>query len=232
MNKIKVLCCVLALVFGWFVGGKLLDKYQTDKAIACSVVIEGSKIVQVVELIVGSEGLTTKPATTVEHWVGSGVVISKKGIILTAGHCVKDANEIWVTIYNGERVKATGYYYDKKYDVGLIKIPYWYVNNCATIGNSDRLKNKVPVFTVGNSGGIWDNTITRGNVYTVHFSRFAALGVDDEFILVVMDIIAGNSGGGVYSNGNLIGIVSRGGRGATFVVPTSIIKPILRRNGI
>lgn len=206
--RLKILL-MIAVIVG-FIGLKTYNDEVTipNNQVKYNVVLEGNS----------DEG----------KWIGSGVVIDSNGIILTAGHCVRDACEITITLNDGRRIKATGYFYDEKYDVGFVKIPVKGIS-CVYIGNSNKLQHNTKVFAIGNSGGIWDNNITKGLVYTVHFIRPAALRTNNEFIMVAINVYPGNSGGGVYYHNKLIGIVSMGGFGVAFIVPTSEIIPILKR---
>jgi S1-C subfamily serine protease len=178
-----------------------------------NVVIEGQKIT------VFGEG----------NFVGSGVLISGDGLVLTAGHCVEDATHLRVTLPDGRvfNVDANSCYKDPNSDTGLIKLPAT-VKNYINLSNSNDVKSGDIIYNIGNAKGLWDDSIYYGQVYRNHFKRMF-LGDKTEFIFAKMHIYPGCSGGGVYHWNSLVGIVvmSDGGY-ATFIVPSNVCNRVVK----
>jgi len=166
-----------------------------------------------------------------QQWIGSGVIIDPNGLILTAGHCVKDANYIKVTLNDGRSFKTSVYYESQVSDVGLIKIPAKGLP-AVKFGDSNDLKKGMHVYNIGNSLGIWDNDIIYGKVWKNNFRRLVfnkVLGVDTSYIFCNYSVHQGDSGGGLYYKNLMVGIVVLGGRGVSWSVPTTEINKVLRK---
>ena len=163
------------------------------------------------------------------NFVGSGVLISGDGLVLTAGHCVKDATHLRVTLPDGRvfDVDANSCYKDPNSDTGLIKLPTT-VKNYINLADSNDVKSGDVIYNIGNAKGIWDGKVFYGWVYRNHFKRIF-LGDKTEFIFAKMYIYQGCSGGGVFHYNKLIGIVvmSDGGY-ATFIVPSNVCSRVVK----
>jgi serine protease Do len=178
----------------------------------CNVLLEYKRTVVTVFGEVGAEAM------------GSGVLISKDGWVLTAGHCVRDVNDLRVTLSNGESYEVSEYLVpeDSNVDFGLIKLPI-VVKNFRPLGNSNGVSGWI--YNIGNAGGIWEGKFTFGNVYKSNLKR-RFLG-NTQFILSEMQIQHGCSGGGVYKYSRLIGIVSmKAGESGCLIVPSNVIKKL------
>jgi len=194
-----------------------VERYVAKEQVVYNVLIEGVK---------HSEYRAVK-------WIGSGVIINSDGLILTAGHCVKDADYIKVTLNDGRSFKVTSYYESQTSDVGLIKID---ANDLPAVefGDSDDLKKGMHVYNIGASEGIWDNDIIHGKVWKNDFKRLAfnkILEVDTEYIFCNYGAYPGDSGGGLYYKNLMVGIVAMGGDGLSWSVPTIEINKVLRKYG-
>jgi serine protease Do/serine protease DegQ len=170
--------------------------------------------------------------------MGSGVVISTDGFILTNNHVVcnqtgEAADEIVVTLPDGRDFNATIVGRDPQTDVALIKIE---ADNLAFIpmADSDNLKVGDIVFAVGNPMGL-SQTVTMGIVSAVGRSRLGLLGDRgyEDFIQTDASINPGNSGGAlVDTQGRLVGINSAilsqtgGSIGIGFAIPTNLARSI------
>ena len=95
--------------------------------------------------------------------LGSGVIVTADGYILTNNHVVEDADEIHVTLFTFEEYKATVIGRDPKSDVALIKIEPKADLPFATFGNSDQLRVGEWVLAIGNPFGL-QQTVTAGIV--------------------------------------------------------------------
>lgn len=161
------------------------------------------------------------------NYVGSGVLISEDGLVLTAGHCVDGAIRLRITLSDGRvfDVNERSCYKDPNSDTGLIKLPA-VIKNYIKLSDSNDAKSGDIIYNIGNASGIWDNSVFYGRVYKNHYRRMF-LGENTEHIFAKMTVIGGCSGGGVYHWNNLIGIVSRGGPGVTLIVPSNICYKVM-----
>jgi serine protease Do len=172
------------------------------------------------------------PKAQIEHGIGSGVIVSPDGYIVTNNHVVENATQLRVTL-NDKRVfpaKVVGV--DKLNDLAVIKID---AHNLASIawGDSTQLHPGQTVLAFGNPFGNFPFTVTRGivsglnrpNPYSDNARKPGA------FIQTDAAINPGNSGGPlVNAHGQLVGIntfiISGSGSfaGAGFAIPTQIVK--------
>lgn len=175
-----------------------------------------------------------------EQGMGSGVVVSADGTILTNNHVVADATEIKVTTHDKREFEATVVGTDPKSDLAVIKLK-GNVSDLRPVefGDSSRLRLGDVVLAVGNPFGV-GQTVTMG---IVSAKGRADLGIVDyeDFIQTDAAINPGNSGGALINmEGQLVGvntaILSRSGgyQGIGFAIPTSMAVPImesLKKNG-
>ncbi|HEX4122021.1 MAG TPA: DegQ family serine endoprotease [Verrucomicrobiae bacterium] len=171
-----------------------------------------------------------KMYTPPEHGVGSGVIVTKDGYILTNNHVVEDANEVKVTLSDGREYTAKVVGKDPKSDLAVIKIN---ATDLPAIAFSDSSKAEVGdvVLAIGNPYAIGE-TVTMG---IISAKGRATMGLDyEDFIQTDAAINPGNSGGAlVDADGRLVGIntaiYSRGGgnQGIGFAIPTDLAKGIM-----
>lgn len=159
--------------------------------------------------------------------IGSGVVISDTGRILTAAHVIGGAESVRVTLHGGKVFDTDRFYVDAERDVGFIDLglPFGSID-FVPLSGSDDIEKGYTVVHVGNPNGIWADTIVRGKVHNPHFFRLS-LGKDIEFIVIKMKIEPGCSGGGVYIGDELIGIVKAYWDGAAIIIPSNVCKLVL-----
>lgn len=167
-----------------------------------------------------------------EHGIGSGVIVSPDGYIVTNGHVVDSSTQIKVTL-NDRRVfpaKLVGV--DKLNDIAVIKID---AHNLPTVawGDSTRLHPGQTVLAFGSPFGYFQFSVTRGIVSALDRPNPYT---DDprkpgDFIQTDAAINPGNSGGPlVDARGELVGIdtfiISNSGSfaGAGFAIPSQIVK--------
>ncbi len=166
--------------------------------------------------------------------LGSGVIISKDGYIVTNYHVVKDADEIIVTI-NGSAKELTAEVIgtDAKSDLAVIKVDADDLKPI-TMGSSKNLKVGDVVFAIGNPFGV-GQTVTQGIISAQHKN---SMGINEyeNFIQTDASINPGNSGGAlVDSRGVLIGInsaiISRSGgnNGIGFAIEVDMVKNIAKK---
>ncbi len=165
--------------------------------------------------------------------LGSGVIISPDGYIVTNNHVVENAEEIKVRTTNHEEYDAKIIGRDPKTDVALIKItpksPLTYVK----FGDSDTLRVGDWVVAIGNPFGL-ENTVTAGIVS----GKGRSLGNSpyENFIQTDASINMGNSGGPLLdTSGELVGIntaiYSRtgGSIGLGFAIPANMVKNVVEQ---
>ena len=164
------------------------------------------------------------------HGLGSGVIVSKDGYILTNVHVVDKATELKVQLDNGRIYDAQLVGADRQTDVALIKIDAANLVP-AVFADSDALEVGDVVFAIGNPLGV-GKTVTMGIVSAT--GRHALIGVQgsyEDFIQTDAPIHPGNSGGALIdARGRLIGIStlirtngqSSGSVGIGFAVPANL----------
>ncbi|MEI9942069.1 MAG: DegQ family serine endoprotease [Pseudomonadota bacterium] len=168
-----------------------------------------------------------------EQGMGSGVIVSKDGYILTNNHVVADAQEIKVTTSDRKNYTATIVGTDPKSDLAVIKLK-GEVGNLTPVefGDSGRLRLGDIVLAIGNPFGV-GQTVTMGIVSAKGRSD---LGIEayEDFIQTDAAINPGNSGGAlINAEGKLVGIntaiLSRSGgyQGIGFAIPSNMASPIM-----
>jgi serine protease Do len=163
--------------------------------------------------------------------VGSGVIVTKDGYILTNNHVVDGADEVKVVMTDGREFVAKVIGRDPKSDVAVIKIDAKDLP-VVTIADSDKVEVGDVVLAVGNPFGI-GQTVTTGIVSAT--GRSGAVGLDyEDFIQTDAAINPGNSGGAlVDAEGRLIGIntaiLSRTGanNGIGFAIPSNLARDVM-----
>ncbi len=163
--------------------------------------------------------------------LGSGVVVSPTGYILTNNHVIEGADDIEVMLNDGRVIKASVIGTDPETDLAVLKVNLEGLN-AITLGNSDELQVGDPVLAVGNPFGV-GKTVTSGIVSALGRSQ---LGINtfENFIQTDAAINPGNSGGALVDvNGHLVGINtaiysrSGGSMGIGFAIPTSTARTVM-----
>ena len=163
--------------------------------------------------------------------LGSGVIVSPGGYILTNNHVVESADEIEVVLNDGRRAQAKIIGTDPESDLAVLKVELDKLP-AIVLGNSDSLQVGDQVLAIGNPFGV-GQTVTSGIVSALGRNQ---LGINtfENFIQTDAAINPGNSGGAlVDTNGNLLGINtaiysrSGGSMGIGFAIPVSTAKLVL-----
>ena len=161
-----------------------------------------------------------------ENSLGSGVIVSTQGLILTNNHVVAAADEIEIALADGRKMSAKVVGTDPDTDLALIKIE---ADNlpAITFSNSEKLNVGDVVLAIGNPFGV-GQTVTQGIVSALGRNH---LGINtfENFIQTDASINPGNSGGALIdTEGNLIGINSAiysrsgGSMGIGFAIPATL----------
>ena len=163
--------------------------------------------------------------------LGSGVIVSASGYILTNNHVIEGADEIEVILNDTRKTKAKVVGTDPDTDLAILKIELDKLP-VIVLGNSDALLIGDPVLAIGNPFGV-GQTVTGGIVSALGRNQ---LGINtfENFIQTDAAINPGNSGGALVDvNGNLMGINtaiysrSGGSMGIGFAIPVSTAKQVL-----
>ena len=171
----------------------------------------------------------------VQRSLGSGVIISKDGYIVTNNHVIENADEITVTIgddtteYNGKLIGR-----DADSDMAVLKIETNKTLTPIKIGDSNTLQVGDVIFAIGNPFGI-GSTVTQGIISALNKNK---VGINryENYIQTDASINPGNSGGAlVDSRGALIGIntaiisKSGGNNGIGFAIPVAMVKDVVTK---
>jgi Do/DeqQ family serine protease len=166
--------------------------------------------------------------------LGSGVVVSPDGYVLTNSHVVGDARaEVSVTLSDKREMRAKIVGIDEPTDLAVLKID---ARNLPVLtwGDSSKLKVAEWVLAIGNPFGILNQTVTLGIVSATGRNLQGSLATYVDFIQTDAAINQGNSGGAlVNARGELIGIntaifsQSGGSQGVGFAVPSNLAKHVM-----
>jgi len=171
--------------------------------------------------------------TRKEQSLGSGVIVSADGYILTASHVVRDADEIKVALgaNDDKKYDAKVVGTDPQTDVAVLKIQASGLP-AVTLGNSEQLEVGDVVLAIGNPFGV-GQTVTMGIISALG-RHYKELGGYQNFIQTDAAINPGNSGGALIdTQGRLIGIntwiasSSGGSEGVGFAVPVNMARHVM-----
>lgn len=163
--------------------------------------------------------------------LGSGVIVSPDGFILTNNHVVATADEIEVALVDGRKARAKVVGTDPETDLAIIKIDLPNLP-AITLGHMEQAKVGDVVLAIGNPFGV-GQTVTMGIISALGRTQ---LGINtfENFIQTDAAINPGNSGGALIdTNGNLLGINSAiysrtgGSLGIGFAIPVSTVKSVM-----
>src|SRR3954470_13100174 len=171
--------------------------------------------------------------------LGSGVIVTTDGYILTNNHVVDGADEIKVELTDDRTLSAKLVGTDKASDLALLKVTAADLHPIA-IGNSEDVKVGDVVLALGNPLGV-GQTVTMGIISAKGRSTTVGDGGYEDFLQTDAPINHGNSGGAlVNTRGELVGINSQilssndGNIGIGFAIPSNMAKNVmeqLRTNG-
>lgn len=165
--------------------------------------------------------------------LGSGVIVSSEGYVLTNNHVVEEADDIEIVLADGRRMRAAVRGSDPESDLAVLKIEGKDLP-AITFGQLDNVQVGDTVLAIGSPFG-FGSTVTHGIVSALGRSH---LGINrfEDFIQTDAAVNPGNSGGAlVDSSGNLVGINSAifsqsgGSQGIGFAIPVSLAKSVLEQ---
>lgn len=173
----------------------------------------------------GQSGISTS--------LGSGVIVSADGYVLTNNHVIEGAEEIAVALPGGKTLPATLAGADPESDLAVLKVKATNLK-AITFGNSDTLQVGDVVLAVGDPFGV-GQTVTQGIVSATGRNR-VGINTYENFIQTDAAINPGNSGGALVDvEGNLVGInsaiFSRSGgfQGIGFAIPVSLAREVMNQ---
>ncbi|WJW74841.1 Do family serine endopeptidase [Thiohalobacter sp. IOR34] len=165
--------------------------------------------------------------------LGSGVIVSPQGYVLTNRHVVAGADQIQVLLHDGRALQATLVGADADTDVAVLSIEADDLPSIV-IGDSERLRVGDVVLAIGNPFGV-GQTVTLGIVSATGRNQLG-ISTYENFIQTDAAINPGNSGGAlINAYGELVGIntaifsKSGGSQGIGFAIPESIAKGVMKQ---
>lgn len=168
-----------------------------------------------------------------ENSLGSGVIVDKKGYILTNHHVIEGASQIRIVLASGQTLQAEIIGVDKETDLAVLKTSH---DNLPAISfaRSKHLKVGDVVLAIGNPFGV-GQTVTQGIISATGRSH---LGINtfENFIQTDAAINPGNSGGAlINAHGDIIGISTAifsktgGSHGIGFAIPADLARGVMQQ---
>jgi Do/DeqQ family serine protease len=161
--------------------------------------------------------------------LGSGVIVSHNGLVVTNNHVIQGADDIKIALPDGREFPCEVLLKDENIDLAVLKIKGQQEFPVLAIGNSDAVEVGDLVLAIGNPFGV-GQTVTSGIVSALARNQVSS-GDVGFFIQTDASINPGNSGGALMNmRGELIGIntaiFSRGGgsNGIGFAIPANLVK--------
>ncbi|MGI9229101.1 MAG: S1C family serine protease [Gammaproteobacteria bacterium] len=177
--------------------------------------------------------LPERPKEQRNNALGSGVVMSREGYLLTNAHVVNQADEIIVTLHDGRQVEASIVGIDTETDLAALKIP---LDNLtpAPLADSAQVQAGDVVLAIGNPYDL-GHTVSQGIVSAIGRRRLGIATFED-FIQTDAFINPGNSGGAlINADGRLIGIntaiarTSGQTQGIGFAIPINLARKVMEQ---
>ncbi len=174
-----------------------------------------------------------EPQNQTVRGIGSGVIVSSDGYILTNNHVVDGAQKLWIVLNGSKKIPAEVIGRDPQTDVAVIKVDEKNLP-VAILGNSDNVRVGEWVIAIGNPFRLI-HSVTAGIISAKGRSHMGLADYED-FIQTDAAINPGNSGGALADlNGNVIGIntainsPSGGNVGIGFAIPINMAKSVMEQ---
>lgn len=168
-----------------------------------------------------------------ENSLGSGVIVSEQGLILTNNHVITAADEIEIALADGRKLSAKVVGTDPDTDLALIKVDAEHLP-AITFASSDKLNVGDVVLAIGNPFGV-GQTVTQGIISALGRNHLG-INIYENFIQTDASINPGNSGGALIdTDGNLVGINSAiysksgGSMGIGFAIPATLARQVIEQ---
>src|SRR2546426_6541155 len=161
--------------------------------------------------------------------LGSGVIIDRRGYVLTNHHVVRGADGVTVRLSSKQEYRGRIIGVDVKTDLAVIRFEPDQTLAVATLGNSDTLRVGEWAIAIGNPFGL-DQTVTVG-VVSATGRADVGIATYENFIQTDASINPGNSGGTLVNlRGEVIGIntaIVATGQGIGFAIPANMVKRVI-----
>ncbi|HKW95640.1 MAG TPA: Do family serine endopeptidase [Methylomirabilota bacterium] len=161
--------------------------------------------------------------------LGSGVIIDKRGLVLTNFHVVKGADEILIRLSDKREYRGQILGTDPKTDLAVVKFQPDHDVTVASLGNSDALRVGEWAIAIGNPFGL-DQTVTVGVISATGRSD-VGIATYENFIQTDASINPGNSGGPLVNlRGEVVGVntaIVAAGQGIGFAIPINMVKRVV-----
>ena len=229
----------LSLIFGaaggagatFLVLGGLSGESELGTQIRQTLISEQSATVNVAERI--SPAIVTIEVTSASgNSVGSGVIYSADGWIVTNRHVVDGESSMTVHLKDGRDFPGSVYGIDTLTDLAIVKIDATGLT-AATLGRSGTIQVGQTAIAIGSPLGVYTNSVTAGIISAIGREITTESGRLDGLLQTDAAINPGNSGGAlVDSSGAVIGIntaISTEGAGIGFAIPIDIARPIMEQ---
>ncbi len=165
--------------------------------------------------------------------LGSGVIMTRSGFIVTNQHVIDGADEILISLPDGRSSEAELIGQDRETDIAVLHIPLKDLQNISLAGNADNIQVGDVVLAIGNPLNV-GQTVTMGIISATGRNR-VGLNTFENFIQTDAAINPGNSGGAlINANGDLIGIntaifsQSGGSQGIGFAIPATLAVEVMQ----
>ena len=214
------------LLLGGFTGSG-----DISERIRQTLVSEQSATVSVAERI-SPAIVTIEVTTTSGESVGSGVIYSADGWIVTNRHVVEGATAMTVHLEDGRDFPGRVYGVDTLTDLAIVKVEATGLT-AASLGRSSAIQVGQTAIAIGSPLGVYTNSVTAGIISAIGREITTESGRLDGLLQTDAAINPGNSGGAlVDSSGAVIGIntaISTEGAGIGFAIPIDIARPIMEQ---
>ena len=179
-----------------------------------------------------NDGTSDGSENVIQSSVGSGVIVSPEGYIITNNHVIENASDIQIILSDGSSYPAALIGNDKETDLAVLRINVSTPLPAITLANTNSVDVGDVVLAIGNPFGV-GQTVTQGIVSATSRNR-SGLNTFEEFIQTDAAINPGNSGGALVNpRGELVGINtaiftnSEGAQGISFAIPTSVAQKVM-----
>ena len=167
-----------------------------------------------------------------QNSLGSGVIVDRRGFVVTNNHVIEGADEIQVVLNNGTTLAARVAGTDPDSDIAVLRVEARKDLPAVSLGSSTNLRVGDVVFAIGNPFGV-GQTVTMGIVSATGRNQLGITNFEN-FIQTDAAINPGNSGGALIDAlGNLVGIntaifsKSGGYQGIGFAIPVDMVRGII-----
>lgn len=232
----NIILIIVTLTICYNIASIFFDRIKSDTTVEHDI-SEEECVKEATNNIVGVSKQNYLVDDTTTSW-GSGVIISKKGYILTNEHVSGSQNDSCHVILNSnEKYKANIVWSNSDIDLAILKINYQF-EDCLELGDSDDLNLGKRVYTIGNPiGEDFQKSVSMGVISgtnrNLEFEENGKKFYINNLIQTDAAINPGNSGGALINNvGQLIGITTikiSSAESIGFAVPVNIVKPIIKK---